>query len=357
MILAPRTLSSLKTGGKYFLLLTTCYLLLTSCKSDKPNPRPDNPAITLPNSVSNILITNEGGYGRGNATLSYVNGKTGEVTSDVFKSVNGRDLGDVLQSAIVWNDKLYAVVNNSQKIEVMDASNFRSIGTISGFVSPRYMLPVSYSKAYVSDIYANTISVVDLNSLSIIKTIPCGGWTERMIYHLGKVYVTNYWQPYLYVIDPLTDAKSDSIFIGKGAQSLVADKNDRVIVACGGEKTSRADTRLVFVNPYQKRIEKTIPFGDGYPSALAINKTKDSLYFIKTDVYKISIESTEIGSAFVSGQSKVLYGLGVDIRTNQIFVSDVIDYAQIGKVYVYSSSGIELAKFDAGINPGNFCFY
>jgi len=347
---------ALKISNKFLLLLITCYLLLTSCKSDKPNPRPDNPIISLPNS-SNVIVVNEGGFQHDDASLSFLESKTGQLTQDIFKPINGRNLGDVAQSATIWNNRLYVVVNNSQKIEVLNLADFHSVGTISGFSSPRYFLPVGNSKAYVSDLYANAISVVDLNSLSIVKTIPCKGWTERMIYHLGKVYVTNYWQSYLYIIDPLTDTKSDSIFIGKGAQSIVSDKKDRLVVACGGYKTAQTDSKLVFVNSFEKKVEKTILFVKDYPSMLTTNAMKDSFYFINTDVFKLSVDDSQVGSPFTLAGSRKLYGLGLDIRSNQVFVSDVVDYVQIGKVYVYSSSGAELTKFDTGINPGNFCFY
>jgi len=336
------------------LLLVSCYLL--SCKSDKPNPRPDNPAIALPN-ASNVIVVNEGNFQFNNASVSFLNGKTGQVSGDVFKTANGQDLGDVAQSATVWNNRLYIVVNNSSKIEVVDLNTFHSVGTINGLLSPRYLLPVSNSKAYVSDLYANAISVVDLNSLNVTKTISCNGWTERMLYHLGKIYVTNYWQPYLYVIDPSSDTKTDSIYIGKGAQSLVSDKKDRIIVACGGYKTPQSDTKLVFVNAYEKKVEKTIGFSTNYPSALTINATKDSLYFLNTNVYKLSIDDNTIGSPFIAKGTREFYGLALDIRTNHVYVSDAVDFVQIGKVYIYSASGSELAKFDAGINPSNFCFF
>ena len=350
-------------ASTYSLLLNSCYLLLatsyltTSCKSDKPNVRPENSAITLASNASNVLVVNEGNFQFGNASVSYLNGQSGQITSDIFNQKNNRAIGDVAQSATYWQNRVYVVVNNSQKIEVLDSKTFLSIGSISGFVSPRYMLPVSNRKAYVSDLYANAISVVDLASLSIIKTIPCNGWTEKMIFHLGKVYVTNYWQPYLYLIDPLTDTKSDSIYIGKGAQSIVADKNDQLIISCGGYRIPQSDSKIVFLNPTTKSISKTIAFADNNPSELAINATKDTIYYLKTDVFRIPITAQNTENAFIQAGARKWYGLGVDPVSNQVFVSDAVDYVQKGKVYIFSSSGTELAKFDAGINPNSFCFY
>ncbi len=336
-----------------FFLLGICLL---SCKSDKPVIQPESNQVHL-NSSSNVIVVNEGIFPFGNASVSFLDGKTGQVNADIFKSVNNRDLGDVAQSALTINGRLYVVVNNSKKIEVLDKNNFLSLGTITGLSTPRYMVGVGNSKAYVSDIYSNQISVVDLNTLQITKTISCPGWTEQMIYHLGKVYVTNYWKSYLYEIDPLRDIISDSIFIGQGAQSIVADKKDRLIIACGGYKIPQSDTKIVMLNLNTKKPDRIIPVSVNYPSSLAINANRDSVYFLNTNVYKISIDDLTIGSPFISAQNRQYYGLGLDVRSNQIFVADAIDYVQKGKVYVYSSGGNEVTNFDVGINPSGFCFY
>ena len=352
-----------------YLAMALCHTLFSACKSDKPSPRPENPPVLLPEGSSNVLVVNEGNFQFENASLTFVNGKTAECTSDAFKVSNGRKLGDVAQSAVVWNGRMYVVVNNSQKIEVLDAQSFRSIATVSGFISPRYILPISYSKAYVSDLYANNISVLNLNTYTVEKKIPCSGWTERMLYHLGKVYVNNYWQPYLYVIDPASDTKTDSIYIGKGAQSMVVDKWDRIVVACGGYKTSKSDTRLVYVNPYSKKVEKTIETGTNFPSNVLVNNSRDTLYFLLTaigggtekyssvGVCKMAVDANDVTAPFITGNARNLYALGLDGKTNRLYVSDAVDNNQVGKVYMYSPSGQELGKFDAGINPGNFCFY
>lgn len=56
----------------------------------------------------------------------------------------------------------YIVVNNSGKIEVCNPTNLLRVATITGFTSPRFIVPVSASKAYVSDYISNSISIVNL---------------------------------------------------------------------------------------------------------------------------------------------------------------------------------------------------
>ena len=113
----------------------------------------------------------------------------------------------------------------------------------------------------------------------------------------------------------------------------------------------------MFLNPVTKSISKAISFAINNPSALTINATKDTIYYLKEDVFKIPITAENTGTAFIKAGARKWYGLGVDPVNNQVFVSDAVDYVQKGKVYVFSSSGTELAKFDAGINSNGFCFY
>jgi hypothetical protein len=113
------------------------------------------------------------------------------VLNDIFKTINGRTLGTFVQSMNIINDKAFIVVNGSAKVEVVNKTSFASLKTISGFRGPRFILPVSSDKAYISDWFANNIKVVDLNSLTITDSIPTGEGQNTMAMINNKVYVAN----------------------------------------------------------------------------------------------------------------------------------------------------------------------
>ncbi len=335
------------------LILIGSSAFLFSCKSDKPIPQPTIQTSSIIGKL-NALVINEGTFQFNNASLSFIDGANGTIQNDI-----GSGSGwDVAQSVTLFNGRLYVVVNNSGKVEILDPQDFHSIASVPNFTSPRYLLPIGNTKAYVTDLYADAISVLDLNSLAITKKIPCPGWTERLVYHLGKVYVCNYRKTYLYVIDPLSDTKIDSIDIGLGAHHVLVDKYDRLIVSCGGYDLKQTENQLVFINALTHQVEKKISFTQDYPSSLAINSTKDSLYYLKTHVFKISIEGDqEASTPFVSGVGKSFYGLDVDPGSNLVFITDAVDYVQRGKAYIYTASGNPVAQFSTGIVPNGFCFY
>ena len=60
-------------------------------------------------------------------------------------------------------------------------------GEITGFSSPRFIVS-SNGKAYVSDLYANSIQIVDLNSKTITGNIAVQRWTEDLLVYNDYLY-------------------------------------------------------------------------------------------------------------------------------------------------------------------------
>lgn len=334
------------------ILLLAALALFASCRKDKPERPVEEPTIV--GTQGGVYITNEGNFGWGNAKVSYYDIASGNVVEDLYHAANGVALGDVCQSMSLFNNKAYAVINNSNKVEVLDPSTFVSSATITGFNSPRYFLPVSNSKAYVTDMYANSIAVVDLNSNTITGSIACRGWTEELVLAYGKAFVTNKSRNKVYVIDTATDQLSDSITVSAGANSIVSDANGKLWVLCGGSNPT-----LYRIDPASHEVEGSFPFpnGNDSPWRLSINSANDMLYFLNGDVFRMSISSSALpASPFVTASGRNLYSIGVEPNSAVLYVADAIDYVQRGRVYRYGPNGALINSFQAGIIPGGFLF-
>ncbi|GAL86876.1 hypothetical protein Alfi_2284 [Sporocytophaga myxococcoides] len=307
--------------------------------------------------ASGVYITNEGNFTWGNASVSYYNFSDQLVTEDAFKAANNRQLGDVCQSMSIINGKAYIVVNNSFKIEVVTPDSLKSVGVISGLSSPRYILAVNETKAYVTDYKRNAVYVVDLSTNHVIKEIPCRGWTEELVMAGNKVFITNVRKQYLYVINPVSDIIEDSIKIGMNAYSVKTDKDNKVWVLAG--RNGSVAATLHRINPVNNVIEQTLSFNaSDNPSSLKINGTKDTLYYLNKGVCQLPISETSLHAITLIPQGNMLfYGLGIDPASGVIFVSDAIDYVQPGIVYRYQPNGTLLNSFKVGTTPGDFCFY
>ncbi|MCH7534652.1 MAG: YncE family protein, partial [Bacteroidetes bacterium] len=141
---------------------------------------------------SAVFVINEGNFQWGNSSITHYNLENGVVTQDVFQGANnGMSLGDVAQSMVIHDSKGFIVVDNSNKIEVVEIDSFSSVGTITGLVAPRYIQIINSSKAYVTDLYAGYISIFNPSTLAITGQVNVPGHTEEMVMVNNKVYVTN----------------------------------------------------------------------------------------------------------------------------------------------------------------------
>lgn len=343
---------------KNLIFILFLILFFTTCKKKEVGPQRIDGTSYFKEAGSKLIIGCEGNFGWGNASVSLYNTETQKVSNNLFNSQNGLPLGDVLQSSSLFNGDLYIVVNNSNKIEVIDTSNFISKGTITGLNSPRYFLGISSTKAYVTDLYANAISIVNPSTLQLIGTIPVSAWTEQLLLHNNEVYVAQKGTNQLLVIDPFLDVITDSLTVGREPNSLVIDAFQNLWVLCSGGINETVPV-LNKINTTTKTITASLVFSsiNESPNSLKIDTSGTSLYYLNNDLFKQSISATNVSlSPYITSGSSVYYGLGINPFNNDIYLADALDYVQAGKVYRYNSSINIVDTLSVGLIPQDFTF-
>ncbi len=330
-------------------LLLSCVFALSSCdKIPAQHELGIDPADSL---SSGYFICNEGNFQWGNASLSFYNTQSHKLYDDVFKSINKRGIGDVLQSVSLFNNIAFLIVNNSGKIEMIDPKTFVSIGTVNGFKSPRFLLGINTNKAYVSDLYDNRVSVIDISQRKITNTIPCKGWTEEMVLFGNKVFISNKTSGYLFVANTQTDQLIDSLYIGYGSQCLQLDAQNFLWVLTTGN-TSSIPPQLHKIDPSNLSISSSYNFAlNAAPIKLMMNPAKSKLFWINTQAYSMSTHATSLpANPFVSLSNKNIYALGYNKNEDEILIADAKDYVQRSEILRYDTTGKYLGSFLAGIN-------
>jgi YVTN family beta-propeller protein len=344
-------------SSTYFILFIAILNSFISCKKDEP---PIKPSANITSGGSGfVYVLNEGNFMASNGSITRLNLSDGSIVSDFYSiQNNGFQIGDVPQSMAIHNGKFYVVVNNSSKIEILDRYTFQKIGQITGLTSPRYFLPISNNKAYVTDLFSNTISLVDLNSNLVVSTIALNGWSEEMHQVYGKVFVTSKNTNKLYVINAQNDQLQDSITIGFGGSGIVEDKFGKIWVLCSGDQTSQI-AKLVRIDPLNLSIDTSFVFSSisNNPFRLSINGNKDELFFLdNAGVFKMNVSGSFSSSPIIPKGNKNFYSIGIDPQNGNIYVSDAIDFNQNGIIYRYNNSGNPIDQFSCGIIPG-FIFF
>ncbi len=314
-----------------------------------------------------VFVINEGNFGHGNASLSFLDLDSLEIENGVFYAAAQRPLGDVAFSMNMIDSLAWLVINNSARIEVFDLEKPEPVTTLSGFTSPRFIMQVSEQKAYVSDLYAQHLNIVDLVSREISGSVLLGRSSENMVMADGKVFVS-FWSNYAFpeienntimVVDPVADVLTDSVIVGKEPNSMVIDYQGKMWVLCSGGFMNEELPSLWQFDPVSLAIEKSMPFSDieASPHNLEINGTGDTLYFLNRGVYRMSVQAGEIpAEPFIAEHDHLFYSLAVDPNSSMIYTSDAIDYQQRGLILRFSPAGVFIDDYRAGIIPGKFVF-
>ncbi|TGE19942.1 DUF5074 domain-containing protein [Hymenobacter elongatus] len=363
------TLFSFSAFGRTALVGATA-LALFSCDPERSQPEP----LQLSN---NVFIVNEGNFGTPNGAVSVFNIASKKVTDpDIFKTVNSRPLGDNVQSMTVVDTVGYVVVTQSNKIEVVRLPEFktvkRSVKTISGLAKPRYFAALSATKGYVTewvDYGVNgRLSVINLTTNTVLKTIPLSGKTPEQLLVVGnKVYVANSGGNTISVINTTTDTEESVITVGDSPNSLVLDQSGQVWVLCGGivgydanynidPATSTKGTLHSFLPASPTAIQR-LQFAStiGFPGHLQLNGAKNQLYFTYSKgVYRMNTTDKVLPTTPLIRRN--FYGLGIDPKDNTIYGA-IAPFSTAGRFIRYQPTGTAIDSFTVNLLPNAFLFY
>ena len=100
--------------GLAVLLMGTA--VMTSCSDDN-----DGPETYLQVYSTGAYVVNSGNmYSKIESSLTAIDYASSTATQNVFKTANGRTLGNTANDGIVYGNKIYLAVDQSNTIEVID---------------------------------------------------------------------------------------------------------------------------------------------------------------------------------------------------------------------------------------------
>ena len=342
------------------------------------------PSDSVLGPVKGFFLLNEGNMGNNKASLDYFDYATGEYHKNIFPERNPdvvKELGDVGNGIQVYGSKLYAVINCSHLIEVMDVNTAKEISKIT-VTNCRYIV-FKDGYAYVSS-YAGPVLIdpnarlgevvkIDTATLQVVGSCTVGYQPEEMVIAGNKLYVANsggYRVPNydntVSVIDLETFKEVKKITVAINLHRMRIDRNGLIYVTSRGDYYNVHSNTYV-INTLNDMVESTLNF-----PASELYLCGDSLYSYSTEYSKITgkwtinytIYDTKVRRVvsrnFIKdGTDKLIvtpYALAVNPETGEILVGDAGDYVTPGTLYCFTPDGKKKWSVQTGDIPAHIVF-
>ena len=386
----------MKTSFYYIILISIVLAVLHSCREDEVIYIKEVVPVTQPEytNIEGFYLLNEGQMNWDLASLDYYNFATGEYERDVYTDANPTavmELGDVGNDIGIYGSKMYMVINCSNKVEVVDKRSVKRIGQID-IPNCRYIKfykGYAYVSSYVGPVVLDgegsdedvfqlgAVFKVDTTTLQVVDKCVVGRQPDELDIVDGKIYVANSggysqgakigYENTVSVIDIETFKEIERIPIANNLLSCKCDKRGILWVSSRGDYHGN-QSMLYAYDTQKRRVVKTLDVRVG-------NTWMDG-----DSLYVISNEWSELSSGYSSGTYKIIntktmevvnenfitdgsdarinkpYGVAVNPITKDIYVTDGLNYIQLGFLYCYGQDGKMKWRLRAGNIPAHFVF-
>ena len=374
---------------KNWWLIFAMSLFIVSCRNEEVLVDIETHVVTTPEytEIDGFYLLNEGNMGNNKSTLDYFDYKEGTYYKNIYAERNPtvvKELGDVGNDLLIYGEKMYAVINCSHKVEVMNANDATRITKID-ISNCRYIVGNEgyvYVSSYVGPVQIDptapkgAVFKVDTLSMQVVGSVEVGYQPEEMTIVGNRLYVVNsggYMPPNydntISVIDLDNFTLCDVIQLDKTANfhRLDHDSMGRLWLSSRGNYFGDMNSNLYVVDPKGKQIIKDmgIPVSDmwvdgNYAYIISAEWSyvtgKNTVSYAKIDMQSMEILDRNIIKDGSDANIKIPYGIAVNPITKDFYVTDAKSYVVSGTLYCYGSDGVMKWKQTAGQIPAHFAF-
>lgn len=311
-----------------------------------------------------LYFLNSGKMDSNNASLYFYNLSESKMYDELFLSKNGRGLGDTGNDMVIYGNKMYIAVYNSNTIEVTDLSG-NSIKQIKPTGQPRFL--TFYEGKVYATLYNGYVARLDTASLEIDATAKVGRNPEQIVVANEKLYVANSggldyntevgYDKTVSIVDIASFSETQKLEVVINPCNMVTDNQGDVYVVSMGNYTDIPNT-LQRIDT-QKDEVTTIEVAN----ATEMASVGDKIYMIYSQydanwnqvisfISYDAINERVISENFLEDPSIVAkpYKICADKTTGTIYISSS-DYKTNGDFYAFDANGKYLNKWGAGLNP------
>ncbi|MBQ7530392.1 MAG: YncE family protein [Paludibacteraceae bacterium] len=373
--------------NRKLIYIASISLLVAGCRTVEPvtPPEEEQKGDTVRNEIAGFYLLNEGNMGSNKSTLDYYDYATATYSRDIYAEANPnvpKELGDVGNDLKIYGGRLYAVINCSNKVEVLDARTCKRIGQVDipncRYITfdGRYAYVTSYAGPVSLDASHAQIGYVarfDTAALQIDATCLVGYQPDEPAVVGGKLYVANsggYMVPdydsTVSVIDLTSFTETKRITVAKNLWRVRADRYGQLWVSSRGDYYD-TPAKLYCIDTNTDRLVDSVSI-----AVSALDIAGDSLYACATawdyvemdDVLSYSIVNVRtretVSTNFITdgtdAQIQKPYGIKVNPLTGDIYVTDAKNYVNPGMLHCYSPAGKLQWSVRTGDIPAQIAF-
>lgn len=334
--------------------------------------------------TDNLIICNEGIWQSDNGQLSYYDGTTGILTNQWFKTKNGTKLGDTPNDIIQVNDTLIAIAVNWSNIIQFIHPDGTACGATEDIPNNRrmctdgnYLYVTSYAhKQGTTTFTKGYVAKIDVATKQVKATCEVGWEPDGIRLYQGKLYVANtggyaYSESHDYESTiSVIDAESMTLVktIETGGINLYGEMSQAgkyICVNSAGDYYANPPKTIILDCETDKVT--TFDFPCTYnTSDGSLFYTIGSNYSYNTGAYEWYINTIDpstgkvtegIVNETVTNAIKQLtapYEIYISPYTKNIYFTDAVSYGGAGDLYGFSFSGEKLfGPLETYINPAH----
>lgn len=388
-IVVEMRLSRLLKNGICFIILLVVF---SSCRGDVEMVLSEEkqliPDLRSAKTHVGFYLLNEGNMGTNKSTLDFLDFEKGIYKRNIYAEINPtvpKEMGDVGNDIGIYGSKLYAVINCSNKIEVMNARTTKRIGQIE-IPNCRY-IKFHNQYAYVTS-YAGPVKIdphyeqlgyvakVDTATLQVVDKCLVGFQPDELEIVEGKIYVANSggymgagdlkgYERTVSVIDIVTFKEEKRIPVAWNLHRIKADKRGNLWVSSRGDYKGYP-SRLFFLDKEKQQVTDTIAvaathywidddllyvYGAEYSY---INKQEWTFSYGIVDTRTHQVITKNIITDGTEKQIEMPYGIMVHPETKDIYITDAGNFVTPGALYCFDRYGRMKWKVRAGNIPAHF---
>ena len=354
---------------KKIFLLPAVLWLFSMCGTDEP-------VKTEPKEIQStgVYILNSGKIGNNDATLDFYDTETKELQTDVFFNANNRRLGDTGQHLLVFGAKIYITMSGSSTIEITDLSgkSLKQLDVKDNKGAPRMPRYLTHhnNKVYVT-LFDGYVARIDTTAMTLEQEVKVGDNPEQLVAANNKLYVANSggmnfpnYGKTVSVIDLNSFTVVKTLDVGSNPQYITTNSSGNAVYLISTGDYSPGSNILQRINTSTDAVIRV----DGLNASWMSMGADDKLYIISTEYdamwnmtakyFVYDTRNQKLIGDFITDGTNIPnpYHISADKVSGTVYIGSS-DYVSRGDIYVFSAEGKFQHQFSvSGINPEGVYF-